>query len=200
MTLPDSSALWITAGEFLALTPQNVFHRQLDKSFKVDNSIQDRHVLFRKEFVIDALPDKAVLSFSADDYAKIYVNGRFAGQGPGPGYIDHYLYQDIDQLKRYVSIMQARHETAPIRLYFEIDPDLYECIIPKMLLQPFVENSILHGFSRDSKNAMVREFYGTLGFEKIAADEAGNSVWTLSLADYQTRNNVIRICEADEQA
>ena len=67
-----------------------------------------------------------------------------------------YLYQDIDQLKRYVSIMQARHETAPIRLYFEIDPDLYECIIPKMLLQPFVENSILHGFSRDSKNAMVR--------------------------------------------
>ena len=51
-----------------------------------------------------------------------------------------------------------------------------------------------------AKNAMVREFYGTLGFEKIAADEAGNSVWTLSLADYQTRNNVIRICEADEQA
>ena len=96
MGMKDSRTKWITIGEFLALKPQNVFHRQLDKEFIVDNSIQNRHVLFRKEFVIDAKPSKAILRFSADDYAKIYINGRFVGQGPGAGYVDHYLYHEMD--------------------------------------------------------------------------------------------------------
>lgn len=48
------------------------------------------------------------------------------------------------------------------------------------------------------KNAMVRDFYGALGFEKLGEDENGNSEWLLPLEGYKKRNGVIRVTE--EQA
>ncbi|MBP0974223.1 MAG: HAD-IIIC family phosphatase [Oscillospiraceae bacterium] len=46
-----------------------------------------------------------------------------------------------------------------------------------------------------AKNAMVKELYGTFGFEKIAEDADGNSQWKLATADYQPQNHVIKIKE-----
>ena len=115
MGMKDSRTKWITIGEFLALEPQNVFHRQLDKEFTVDNSIQNRHVLFRKEFFLDGKPAKAILRFSADDYAKIYINGRFVVQGPGAGYVDHYLYQEMD----VTEFLQAGRNVIAAHTYYQ---------------------------------------------------------------------------------
>ncbi|MDD4540488.1 MAG: family 78 glycoside hydrolase catalytic domain, partial [Lentisphaeria bacterium] len=89
---------WITAGEFLPLLRQNVFHRQLDRAARarIENRVRNRHILFRRDFALAAQPGSALLFFSADDYAKVYVNGQFVGQGPAPGYPGHYLYHAID--------------------------------------------------------------------------------------------------------
>lgn len=38
-----------------------------------------------------------------------------------------------------------------------------------------------------AKNAMVREFYANFGFVKATEDEAGNAVWKLDVATYQSR-------------
>ena len=38
-----------------------------------------------------------------------------------------------------------------------------------------------------AKNAMVREFYANFGFVKTTEDEAGNAVWKLDVASYQSR-------------
>ena len=115
MEFENSNAKWITSGEFLVLEPQNVFHRQLDKSFTVDNTIQNRHILFRKEFFLDACPEHAILSFSADDYAKIYINGKFVDQGPGPGYVDHYLYQKTD----VTPFLKAGRNVIAVHTYYQ---------------------------------------------------------------------------------
>ena len=77
---------------FSSITSQNVFHRQLDTSFSVFNTITNRHNLFE----IKSIPAKATLYFTADDYAKIYINGNLVGQGPTPGYTFHYFYYSID--------------------------------------------------------------------------------------------------------
>ena len=45
-----------------------------------------------------------------------------------------------------------------------------------------------------AKNAMVREFYKTQGFDKISEDETGNAVWELNVLNgYQRKNRHIKI-------
>ncbi len=44
-----------------------------------------------------------------------------------------------------------------------------------------------------AKNNMVRELYGFFGFDKVSEDEAGNTVWTLSVDTYESRCHVIKV-------
>ena len=43
------------------------------------------------------------------------------------------------------------------------------------------------------KNGMVRELYGSFGFEKTEAFENGDSTWKLDLRGYQKKNHVITV-------
>ncbi len=88
---------WITTAQFCNLSPQNVFHRQLDRSSLpvIDPELQNRHILFRRSFSLEET-DSAVIHISADDYYKLYVNGAFVTQGPAAGYSFHYFYNRVD--------------------------------------------------------------------------------------------------------
>ena len=45
-----------------------------------------------------------------------------------------------------------------------------------------------------AKNAMVKEFYGTLGFDKISEDAEGNSVWSFKVnKEYVNKNKFIDV-------
>lgn len=44
-----------------------------------------------------------------------------------------------------------------------------------------------------AKNGIVREFYGTMGFEKVEEDNSGNSKWTMAIDGYEKKNKVISI-------
>lgn len=49
-----------------------------------------------------------------------------------------------------------------------------------------------------AKNAMVRDFYSTLGFEKISEDEAGNTCWKFNLTKpYTKKNKYISVNEGE---
>ncbi len=50
-----------------------------------------------------------------------------------------------------------------------------------------------------AKNKMVRELYGTFGFEKISEDEKGNTVWELDISGYEPKNHVIDVRENSEE-
>ncbi len=86
---------WITDREFYQLTPRNVFFRQLER-VKLDcTDHRNRHILFRKSFQCPAF-QKATVYISADDYYKLYINGRFVAQGPTPAYHFQYNYNVVD--------------------------------------------------------------------------------------------------------
>ena len=85
---------WITSKEFAALEPVNVFHRQLDKRKTESNGAQNSHILFRKTFCSEG--GRATLYVSADDYYKLWLNGKFVCQGPAPGYHFHYYYNKVE--------------------------------------------------------------------------------------------------------
>ncbi len=87
---------WITDDEFCTLAPRNVFHKQLEVVDLPCDEHRNRHILFRKEFDIDTDIENAKIYISADDYYKLYINGKFVGQGPAPSYHFNYNYNIID--------------------------------------------------------------------------------------------------------
>lgn len=87
---------WITDAEFALLKPRNVFHRQLENIDLPCNEHRNRHILFRKKFECGKLSENAKIYISADDYYKLYINGKFVSQGPAPSYHFNYNYNVVD--------------------------------------------------------------------------------------------------------
>ena len=108
---------WITSARFAALEKRNVFHRQLAPAVPPESpELQNRHVLFRRKFTLTAEQTKsAKIYISADDYYKLYVNGRFVGQGPTAGYDFHYFYNEMD-LSDY---LQPGENTLAVHTYYQ---------------------------------------------------------------------------------
>lgn len=86
---------WITSEEFSKLEPVNVYHRQMDKKEIISMGTENSHILFRKKFYASR-DIKTYIYISADDYYKLYINGKFVCQGPAAGYQFHYYYNKID--------------------------------------------------------------------------------------------------------
>ena len=55
-------------------------------------------------------------------------------------------------------------------------------------------NEIYGYYYPTAKNKMVKDFYGTMGFDKISEDDEGNSVWKFALDEgYENKNKVIKV-------
>lgn len=68
------------------------------------------------------------------------------------------------------------------------------------MLDCLVEEALKSGISKikgyyykTDKNAMVKDFYGKLGFELLSETEEGDSEWLLYLAGYKNKNNIIEV-------
>ena len=66
------------------------------------------------------------------------------------------LEEEVDRLKNYLDLERMRMENK-FEYKIEIDEsiDAEEALIPSMLIQPFVENSIWHGISHVEKNGKI---------------------------------------------
>lgn len=62
---------------------------------------------------------------------------------------------DLKWLKCYLNIMSLRYEDKFSVLY-DIHPSLGRCRVPKLFLQPFIENSIYHGFEYIERKGVIR--------------------------------------------
>lgn len=56
---------------------------------------------------------------------------------------------EIETLNEYLKIMSYRYND-DVQVGIDVDPQLYECRIPKNLLQPLIENSFLHGLTDEN--------------------------------------------------
>lgn len=67
----------------------------------------------------------------------------------------HPVEKEIELLKSYLSIVQIQHmDRFDVR--FELDPAAMDCRIPRLILQPVVENSIQHGLGDCDGEIVVR--------------------------------------------
>lgn len=87
-------ARWITDEAFIRLQPVNLLQEPSNTEHR--ENLKNHHMLVRKTFNLADKPQKVFLDISADDYYKLYINGRFAAQGPAPGYPFHYYFNRLD--------------------------------------------------------------------------------------------------------
>ena len=90
-------AEFICHKDFSTVQPINVFHKECEKKEldEKDDRYLNRHILFRKKFNVDKTKN-AILKITADDYYKLYINGKFVTMGPAASYPNCYNYNDID--------------------------------------------------------------------------------------------------------
>lgn len=93
------------------------------------------------------------------------------------------LFDEIAQVKAYVNIMNLRFENS-IELKIDIPSSVLSCKIPKLSLQPIVENSVCHGiFEKDSHSGTIvisADTIDDLIIIKVSDDGVGISKKTLS--------------------
>lgn len=110
-----SNSICITDARFADRPSLPVFHREAEAPNSPDpTECANAHVLFRKKFTLLSAQN-CVLRISADDYYKLYVNGRFVTQGPAPGYNTSYYYSEVS-LDGFVT---AGENTIAVHTYYQ---------------------------------------------------------------------------------
>ena len=98
------------------------------------------------------------------------------------------IEKELEIAESYLRIMQMRYHGL-FHFHFDIAPEITSCKIPKLLLQPLLENSIIHGFSG------MEMAYGTLriaGWETnddrvcLIVEDNGRGIPTTQLKMLQT--------------
>ena len=64
------------------------------------------------------------------------------------------LREELSYLESYAHIMLLS-QPGKFKLHFDVAPEVMECRILKLLLQPRVENSIIHGFQNKAENGEI---------------------------------------------
>jgi two-component system, sensor histidine kinase YesM len=79
------------------------------------------------------------------------------------------IQDEIEHIKAYLDIQGVRFKNR-IRVLYDIDEKVLTGCSPKLLLQPFVENSILHGMWINKKSITIRI---------VIREEAGLVTWSI---------------------
>lgn len=103
MTIFPPQTLWLQDPRFDGLAPIETLGRYREREAIARRvlaahrpGLANVHLLLRKSFTLDGLPQTARLRITADDYAKVWVNGHFVGQGPAPGFFWQTFVNDWD--------------------------------------------------------------------------------------------------------
>jgi two-component system sensor histidine kinase YesM len=59
------------------------------------------------------------------------------------------IREEIECIDHYLFIQKIRND-CELSIHYHVEPDLMDCVIPKLLLQPIIENAVFHGI--DPKN------------------------------------------------
>ena len=82
------------------------------------------------------------------------------------------LYRELEILERYIEIQKIRLSD-DFAFRQEIPEELYDCLVPKMILQPIVENAIVHGLNDQAGGVIRVEAREESGILRIGVTDNG---------------------------
>ena len=95
------------------------------------------------------------------------------------------IYEEVEWLKQYIFLQQTRLKNT-FECKINVEPGLMEMPIHKLLLQPFIENAILHGFEGVTRKHILtvelckKENYIHIEIEDNGCGMTENIVWEIN--------------------
>lgn len=169
------------------LTAKRNLRRQqlLEVELRGIRSQMNPHFLFNAMSSIQNLIRK-----QEQEKADLYL-GQFAGlmrktlRNTAEAYIP--LVDEIETLEQYCSLESLRH---PFQYQFQVDQaiDAHNTYIPSMILQPIIENAILHGLApkAESRTLLIEISPGQKGLKCTITD---NGIGILAAQKHQEKKN-----------
>ena len=85
------------------------------------------------------------------------------------------LSTELDFVKTYLALMQERYNNL-FQVIYDVNPDLLSIEVPKLFIQPLIENSIFHGLAKcQKKDAALTIRICKASDRKICGKEAMNT-------------------------
>lgn len=155
------------------------------------------HFLYNTLAIIDGIAsmkgEKEICSISqalGDIFRYSISGGEFAA-----------LEEEIKQVKLYLSIQEIRHNDR-LTSFINVDESIKDCVIAKLLIEPIVENAVLHGIERkrgpvsvnvdaepEDKNLVIRIKDNGVGIEAGELEKLRNEIYsTTSIFRHSARN------------
>lgn len=101
--------------------------------------------------------------------------------------------QDLQALQLYVELEKMRYDEK-FKVQYDIDKNLLDgnCFIPPMIIQPYVENAILHGLRNLSSEDGLLKISGHLNSECIAVTIKDNGIGRRAAALLKANNPIAK--------
>lgn len=99
--------------------------------------------------VLDSMYAMAVMNYVEELPEMIQAISRFYRKRIGKDMEHSTLHNALELIKDYITIQNIRHH-GKITYSVDVPVEFYNCIIPPLLLQPLVENAIIHGLEPKS--------------------------------------------------
>lgn len=91
------NASWICPLEFLNLQPINLLAKEQNAiKRELPQDLKNVHMLTKKTFSLNKKSGNYRIRISADDYYKLYINGKYVAQGVAQGYHFCYYWNEVD--------------------------------------------------------------------------------------------------------
>ena len=160
-------------------------HTELQKQKALVVSLKKQ---INAHFTVNSLNSvRALIKGNQNDKAEEICNGlsgllQYANVG------DEYItvLDEFSMLERYIAIMQVRYPKR-FSAEMEFDDDVAEVKIPRMLLQPLVENAILHGFQVKDGGSLQIFCEGRRGTLCLSVSDQGCGMDKQTLMDLRER-------------
>ena len=153
--------LWCTLYFSIKQWQQAALER--DRLLRAETEARDAHLSalryqLNPHFLFNSLNAVSTLVLKGDAPGATRMISQIAGllrvSLEGPILAEISLAQELDFAKRYLAIEQTRLGDR-LQVEFNIAPDSLDASIPSMLLQPLIENAVLHGVGRLKQGGVI---------------------------------------------
>lgn len=162
--LIDMAYYWAVIGVSYALETKEKYQRESLKAAQLESRLIETELKALKHqlnphFLFNTLNTIAVLVREARNDQAVGLIARLSALLRQS--LDHSrvqtvtLRQELDFLGSYLEIQQARFGER-LKYTAQAEPDALRAVIPNLILQPLVENAIMHGIAQKSEPGHVR--------------------------------------------
>jgi LytS/YehU family sensor histidine kinase len=158
---------WVMASIFPFAAEDARFNRLESARIRAAAELSQLRAHLEPHFMLNTL--NAIAGLVTEDPKKsrrlLAALGDLLREAVREGQSDYTVEEELGWLRRYAELLEARHEDT-LSFEWQMDEDVRAAVIPRLLLQPLVENAVKHG-------ALKRDGDGKVTIAASRVEEGG---------------------------